>query len=75
MKTEKTVIEAEEGKEVKNKEDLPPGWDWIWLEKPLHRWERLKVPREEMDYQRKVVIRPKPLYWREAESRRGGAAG
>ena len=46
--------------EIKRKEEqLPPGWEWIWMEDPwTGAWEQLRVPREEVDYRRRREIPP-----------------
>ena len=62
-------IEAEIA-EIKRKEgQLPPGWKWVWMEDPQTRvWERLRVPKEEVDYRRRDIP-PRPSYWGEDDAR------
>ena len=67
----------EAGKQKKRREEiearigqLPPGWEWIWLQDPwTQKWERLRVLQEEADYRQRSVIPPQPSYWGEVEAR------
>ena len=49
---------------------LPPGWEWVWMEDPwTGAWEKLRVRKEEADYRRRRESPPRPSYWGEAEAR------
>ena len=55
---------------IRRDKPLPPGWEWILTKEPwTNRWERIKVPRVEADYQRRSAIPICPSYWREVEAK------
>ena len=44
----KERVESEAGtEEIKSEErQLPPGWEWVWMEDPWTRaWEKLRIPK------------------------------
>ena len=49
---------------------LPPGWEWVWLEDPwTGKVEKLRIPMEEADARRRQESSPKPSYWGERETK------
>ena len=51
----KKRVEIEVGTaDIKRRKDqLSPGWEWVWMEDPwTGTWERLRVPKEEADYRK-----------------------
>ena len=47
----RSMAEAGMGTIKREHDNIPGGWELIWVEDPLTgKWERVKVPREEADY-------------------------
>ena len=66
----KPLREAGHGElEGGERERIPGGWEWIWVEDPwTGRSERVRVPREEADYGRRQRFPPRLSYWGEKEA-------
>ena len=68
----KEVHEVEEGGlgEVKAERDnIPGGWEWIWLQDPwTGKWEQVRVSKAEAESWRKKGLPQRPSYWGETET-------
>ena len=66
----KEEIEAA-ARDIKEKcEEIPGGWEWIWLQDPwTGRWEQMRVPHDEAERWRKQGLKPRPSYWGETEAK------
>ena len=67
---EREEIEAGLGDIREKKEEIPGGWEWIWVEDPwTGKWEQVRVPHEEAERQRRQGLKPRPSYWGETEAK------
>ena len=58
----RVAFEAGTGEVKRKKSQLPPGWEWVWMEDLWTGcWERLRVPKKEVDYRRRRNIPPQTL--------------
>ena len=63
-------IEAAVGDIREKREEIPGGWEWIWMEDPwTHKWEQVRVPHEEAEKRRQLGLKPRPSYWGETDQR------
>ena len=72
-KKERVESEAGAGEVERREQQLPPGWEWVWMQDPCTGlWERLRVPKQEADYRRREEIPPKHSYWGGKQKRESG---
>ena len=57
--------------EIQAEQDIiPGGWEWIWLQDPwMEKMEQVRVPKAEVEDQRKKGLLQKPSYWVESKTR------
>ena len=66
----RSVVEVGMGDINMGRDNIPGGWELIWVEDPwTGKWEKIKVPREEADYHRRRGLPQHPSYWGESEAR------
>ena len=64
------MVEAGHGDIKGERDNIPWGWELIWVADPwTGRCEKVRVPQEEADYRHRRGLPPKPSYRGESEAR------
>ena len=69
-KDQRPVVEAGVGDIKGARDEIPGGWEMIWVQDPCtNKWEQVQVPHEETEKRRRQGVPQRPSYWGESETK------